>query len=535
MTKSILLNVSQEYTNEELDKLLSLQSEDVNEFILSTGSSMYLNQGKLIKDLNPDKDSKELYYKKTVSDLQNQLKELKELNNKIHDELRNELFEEQKRNLTERSLHINKIRDEYTEENKKLVEANDKLTLSLKQHQADMHKYLLEEEEKTKKLQEEYKQKIISDHLREVLELKSMCEEATKTVRSLEKERETLIAESIEKGKELTKPEYEKLLAAHERRIQELNGLVESLLTNKTNDTLVTKLDEMKNDFNKFFKDNSAKGTFGENKIEYYLSQNFSGCQIEDTSSTTASGDFLFKYESLKLMVESKNVQYLKNSEIDKFYRDIDLQVSKNAINSALFISFHDTNLPQGYRNFFFEMRSGIPVIFISNVLNSDFYMKNSILMLMYLVKNGITNKLETDDDKLQFVVSAMYKVADFVTKQAQSIENERKLIEKLSTSNNERKQHLISINDILETVFRKYPDLDSSCITIDTNSSDTRFELLIDLICEKKKEQPTFVLKLENIYNIEAVKENNFTNNALKTYTIKKIKEAVEARCKEE
>jgi 23S rRNA maturation-related 3'-5' exoribonuclease YhaM len=48
-------------------------------------------------------------------------------------------------------------------------------------------------------------------------------------------------------------------------------------------------------------------------------------------------------------------------------------------------------------------------------------------------------------------------------------------------------------------------------------------------------KEQPGLVLKLETIQKMEGVKENNFTNYSLKTYTIKKIKEAVELKLKED
>jgi hypothetical protein len=154
--------------------------------------------------------------------------------------------------------------------------------------------------------------------------------------------------------------------------------------------------------------------------------------------------------------------------------------------------------------------------------------------MLLYLINNGIISRIESDDDKLQYVINALYRANEFLVKEFASIDKERKLLEQLTTANNERRTLLTGVHEVLDSVFRKYPELDTSHVSIDT-SVDSRFDLLVDIICKKMKEQPGLVLKLETIQKMEGVKENNFTNYSLKTYTIKKIKEAVELKLKED
>jgi hypothetical protein len=460
-------------------------------------------------------------------------------------------LEEQKALVIEKNKYFIDMKTSFDEEKAKILEETEVLKNQLKSIESELHRHKMEQEERLKKEKEQFLQKVTSDHLQEIHELRAKYDTAVTTLRESEKVVSQQITNAIEKGSNLVRAECDKVLEVQESRIKDLTKIIEVLkeenkelqssylsvndkILDHKNDSMVSKLDEIKNDFNKFFKDNSTKGIFGENKIEYYLSNNFLGCQIEDTSGMTASGDFLFIFQSLKLLVESKNVQYLKNSEIEKFYRDIDVQVSKGTINSALFISFHDTNLPKGYRNFYFEIRSGIPIVFVSNALASDFFIKSSILMLLYLINNGIISRIESDDDKLQYVINALYRANDFLVKEFASIDKERKLLEQLTAANNERRTLLTGVHEVLDSVFRKYPELDTSHVSIDT-SVDSRFDLLVDIICKKMKEQPGLVLKLETIQKMEGVKENNFTNYSLKTYTIKKIKEAVELKLKED
>jgi len=390
-------------------------------------------------------------------------------------------------------------------------------------HRRDLELLALEYEKK----QELAIQKVSNDFMKDILRLQTRNKDLE------------------ERGKELAESEYIKILQCKEDVIRHLQEEIQQMRDNlvlvnnrlydlrkEGNDQLMTEFREMKTTFHTFFKDNAKKGTFGEFKIEYYLSSHFPDCKLQNTSFQSASGDFYMEYRALKLLIESKNVQVLKKEEIDKFYRDLECQAGKGTINSALCISLHNTNLPNGYRNFCFEIRAGIPVIFISDIFHHEDSIRNAILTLSYLIQHNITNKIESDDVKIEQLVNGLQRSFDFMVKQKLILEKEKKSLESLLQMNYERKQQLYDVHELLDSILKKYPDIDlCSHPSSGGMKQDNRFELLTDLCVQHIQENPQFVVKLETVANVESVKQNQFSMSALKIFTIKKIKDRIEEK----
>jgi hypothetical protein len=119
--------------------------------------------------------------------------------------------------------------------------------------------------------------------------------------------------------------------------------------------------------------DNSAKGDFGENIVANQIYKWFPTSYVEDRSSETASGDLRWKTPSQGMnkfdcLIEVKNVQTVRPSEIEKFERDIIFNIKKGCCNCALFVSMKTETIPNKGK-FFFEMIENIPVLYVSNVL----------------------------------------------------------------------------------------------------------------------------------------------------------------------
>ena len=139
-----------------------------------------------------------------------------------------------------------------------------------------------------------------------------------------------------------------------EVQIAQLTGKIESLLGKK-------------NDVH-----NAAKGDFGESIVQKQISYFYPQSCIDDVSGDTAKADLLWKLfdDSFKCLIEVKNVQYVRRSDIEKFERDLNLNVKDNTCNCALFVSLK-TDVIQSKGQFHFEFYEGIPVIYISNILQN--------------------------------------------------------------------------------------------------------------------------------------------------------------------
>lgn len=290
--------------------------------------------------------------------------------------------------------------------------------------------------------------------LNETIELKN------NNIQILNKEVELKNSEKIneinsyyEQGRNLSKKDFElfysqiieeknKLndkIKSYELNIQQLNQQINNVNI-KHQQYILSNYDstimELKNDFS-YLKEkltgNASKGDVGENLVENFINQNFSLFSFENTSKLSSKGDFFLTNNTLKLLIENKNVQNIKSNDTDKFYRDVNVNAQNGSINAALFISLHDTYLVNGKKNFVFEIKYGVPIIFIGNVFENIQLVKFSICTLLYLVENGITNTNKSNNDDFTInLISLMNNIFNHYDKNIKLIQNNKKLIESL-------------------------------------------------------------------------------------------------------
>jgi hypothetical protein len=142
--------------------------------------------------------------------------------------------------------------------------------------------------------------------------------------------------------------------------------------------------------------DNAQKGDFGETVVHNQILYNFPCSVIQDTSGQTAKGDLLWSLGTFKALVEVKNVQYVRVSDVKKFERDIQLNVNDDSCNCGLFVSLK-TDIIQSKGGFSFEFLNGVPVIYVSNVF-VDTHVLRLALHILYNVQINIKQYVDTSD-----------------------------------------------------------------------------------------------------------------------------------------
>ena len=549
----ISIEVSSNYNNKKLIKLISKKNVTINECILDYGVLLYDNQNEIIKNNNTEELLNKLKENKDLYD--ESIKKVNEDKNMAVDKLYKEKIESEK-----------KLRETFGQKEKDYMELIDRL----ENKQIELEKNL--RESFTKKEKEYYeiinnieqdklieREKYLKDINSIEVKIKEEYQDKIKYLESdidkMKNEKTLEISTLIEKGKLLTKEEYEKIVELHLKRSEELKTTYDNLINElnsknnnldntirilqTNNQELNNKLidmykknennnldningninslnDKFSNYFDKIFKGNTEKGNYGEDFIENYLIDKFTNSKIIDTHKESAKGDIFFVFDKIKLLIESKNVQVLKKDDIDKFYRDIELQTSKNNINCALLISLNDTNLVNGKRHFHFEFKNNIPVIMISNIFNNTEFIRFAILTLNYLVKNGYATK-DTDDEKIYIIILALNEIFDIIKMQMNYLQNDKHLIIKLEESFKKRESDLFNINKLFKNIFLKYPEI--SINSKETIVEEDSFNDIILKIKHKIEETPNFIINLKNLDEI------NIPSNLIKKIGgIKKI-----------
>ena len=333
--------------------------------------------------------------------------------------------------------------------------------------------------------------------------------------------------------------DYERLISIKDNEHKEKIDLIQTSLNNEINrceriinslnnekDNLLNKIDDLTNqlhnlniDFKQQFniiKDintpktltNTEIGIIGENIVEQYLNDKFSNAQIENTTSSTSMGDLRFKFESINTLIEVKNVKNIKSTEIDKFFKDIDNNVNK--INSALFISLNDTYLINNKKFMHFVIHNGIPCLFISNVKNNMILIRFSILFLDFLIKYGITNLNNDQDenDNFNFICYNLKLIYDNFNKQNRLLNEDRKIINKLEQSFNNREKELISIDNIFNIIKNKFNDIFNNNYNIQNLQNNIQYDDNINKLKTFYTNNPNIKINKKNLIN------NGFSNH---------------------
>ena len=117
--------------------------------------------------------------------------------------------------------------------------------------------------------------------------------------------------------------------------------------------------------------DNAMKGDFGESIVANQIQHWYQASEIEDKSADTAKGDLLWKLNDgeFRALVEVKNVQMVRPTEVQKFERDMLINTKDKSCNCGIFISLKTETIPNKGK-FKLEFLNNFPVIYVSNILD---------------------------------------------------------------------------------------------------------------------------------------------------------------------
>jgi hypothetical protein len=525
-------SVSKQFKNERLFNLLQKDDISINETILNYGVNLYENQGNIIKSLSIDNETEQL---------KNQIKIL---NKQYEDTIKNVQNEKDK----EYELYkLNKDKEIDYIKTQKLKFEND-LKLKFEQKENEFNEFVNKIEYDKLSIRQGYFKNVqdIENKLKEQYEIK--IQSLQLDINKMQSEKTLEITSLIEKGKDITKNEYDKYIELQNKQINDLNSKITDLdsfikTLHSKNEQLTEKIfeinklnennkyesiignlnvlnDRLNDNFDRFYKGtNTDKGDFGEKIIESYLTNSFSNCKIIDTHKETAFGDMLFIFDKVKCLIESKNVQTLKKEEIDKFYRDCELRASTSEINCSILISLNNTNLVNGKRHFVFEKRYGIGIIFISDVFKNQEYIRFSILILNYLINNGFSENDDNDDDeKMNFILNTINEIYTYFTLNMNYLNSDKQLLLKMQNSFKLRETSLYNIDGLFNNIFSKFPDFN-----INNSSNNKKSKNDIDDIINKIKthidiSNTEFKINVKNLESIGISKHDIRACNGIKT-----------------
>jgi hypothetical protein len=525
----IKISVSKGFKNDKLSSLLQKEDISINEAILSYGSDMYLQQGNILKNITINNETEILK------------NEIKELNKKYQESLINlqkekdlelEQFKKQKENEIETikthkynyennlKLNFEKKELEFNETINKLNNEKDKILKNYLEDKNNMEKsfrdiYSNKETEYNSIINkiEHDKLSIRDQCFKDVQDIESKLKEQYENkIKSLEmdmnkmqNEKKMELNSLITISKDIVKSEYDRYIKLQEDQIKDLNTKLNDLnefnrslhlkneqlterifevnktMENSKFDSIIGNFnvlnEKLSDNFDKFYKGSFEKGLMGEQFIENYLCDAFTNCKIINTSSETSAGDLLFIFDKVRTLVESKNINYMKQFDIDKFYKDIEIRVNRNEINSAILISLHNTNLVHGKRLFHFEIKWGIPIIMIGDVFKNKEYIRFSISVFNYLIKNGFASS-ETDEEKFSFIVNTINEVYMLFKYQMTFLNNDKAMLIKMEDSYRKREMNLNDIEKLFKVIFSKCPE-----ISIHDNKSKNGMDDIINKI----------------------------------------------------
>ena len=187
------------------------------------------------------------------------------------------------------------------------------------------------------------------------------------------------------------------LIESKQLEINELKTRVKKLEEeNCTALSLSSKLDSLMGKGNTV--DNIMKGDFGENIVQNQIQHWYQTSEIDDVSSGVAKGDLLWKLNqyNLKCLVEVKNVKAVRPTELQKFERDMVININDGTCNCGLFVSLKTETIPNK-GSFKLEFINDCPIIYVSDVLDNLIILRFALDCIL-----NIQNKMSYYNSKVK-------------------------------------------------------------------------------------------------------------------------------------
>jgi len=176
----------------------------------------------------------------------------------------------------------------------------------------------------------------------------------------------------------LQQPIFQMIQSNQENVSTKLNTVKDELLVNKTtNERLYTEMSEF---LHKYKASSQFKGQYSEHMLETILTDMFPTASIENTTSQTASGDFMIRREGYAdILIENKN--YERNVDLDeikKFLRDVTQKDCSGIMMSQL---SGIVSKP----NFFIEVHNGKVLVYLHKLYFSKEQIKLAVDVIDHL------------------------------------------------------------------------------------------------------------------------------------------------------
>lgn len=329
--------------------------------------------------------------------------------------------------------------------------------------------------------------------------------------------------------------DYQKITLEHNQKIDllqlQINGFIHGM---------EQKLSDINHKFSRIFKSNTSIGETGEDYVEFIIRSNFQDISLENTSKSAEHSDYFLTNHDIQLLIECKMKDKLKTDDFSKFIRDVARGLEHKRINCAIFISLYPTTLVNGKQTFVLDTYQGIPIIYISGVLDNPHLLITSILILNFLVRNGyfpntmsITNAsnclTNTNNNDQQLDINQQHQqnmntlfdilryINQIVSQEQTILEKEKRAIDLLLNTYHERKMHFIDICEHIQKMFQKFS------IQYEPISTDVcnKKKMLKNMVDKYLLEHPNYEANVNNIYKlpdntIPNTKKRKFTKNEI-------------------
>ena len=255
-------------------------------------------------------------------------------------------------------------------------------------------------------------QELRDQYARQVDEIKKDIEDHYKGMLDNARDQHRLIVDST---KEQMRSSYVDVIESYKNQVADAKARYDGLVAtmNSQSETYVSRIRELENQnaqaidlsgkldslIGKSSKvDNAFKGDFGEAIVRQQIQHYFPCSNVEDMSGTTASGDLHWKMhgDAFRCLVEVKNVQHVRPSDLTKYDRDLQKNLSDGTCNCGLFVSLKTECIPNKGA-FALEFVNGCPVVYVCNVF-VDLSMLRIALHLVHNVQVTLCSANESEE-----------------------------------------------------------------------------------------------------------------------------------------
>lgn len=176
--------------------------------------------------------------------------------------------------------------------------------------------------------------------------------------------------------------------------------------------------------------DNIEKGNFGEDYVCNSILHEFPEAIVDDVSGETAHCDWVWKMDSnsFRCLVEVKNVAQGKNLNVEKFVRDMNINIANGEANCGVFVSLKTETIPNKGR-VKLEYIQNCPIIYVSGIWKNPIVLPYALRLTRQLQQHNDT-RASGDVLHMQEYVSKTYNT---ITKEQSNINEMRKIVDRMN------------------------------------------------------------------------------------------------------